>query len=478
MRRHLLLSGLILLAACGGSTESELGSSTPTAGAAGSAGSSGTAGAGGSTAGSGGAAAGSGGSTAGSGGSDAGSGGSSAGSGGSAGGGGSDAGAGGSTAGSGGSDAGSGGSTAGSGGSDAGAGGSAAGSGGSSAGSGGSAAGAGGSAAGSGGSGQAGSAGQADCEAPADPTKAAVCVSFAPEAMDFEANDPQLDGQGILYLAAYDTAFPDNGPGEQDDEQPIAAVVFPPQPGPEAITTGLTGLPPLRLDGLPSTVYLRALFFDNLEALEKGDIAWGVWFGGQDLSKGLLQDIPINQQTLPAGKGTPLQLSLTALRRLEVTVKLNPNSKPLDGGNGPFGWFAFNQSSVSEGLPIFGISGERCLSLPATPDPVVRGFVVGSGDRFILGNLNDFNQNEGVSGGSILNATFSPGKLDIVGGKVTFAPKAYRTSHSIDLSLVVPLGPGANPPSYTCPLAFSRVLWVDADRTECHRGSAQPRTPQ
>jgi hypothetical protein len=276
-------------------------------------------------------------------------------------------------------------------------------------------------------------------------------VNFAPEAMDFVPDDPQLDGQGILFLAAYDTPLPDNGEGSQDDIPAIASAVFPPQPGPEAVLTSLTELSPLRLDGLPPKVYLRALFFDNLEALQKGEISWGVWFGGQDLSNGLAENIPIGEQNLPVGKGTPITLPLRALRRLEVTVKLASGAKPADDGSGPFRWFAFAQQSVKEGTPIFGLSSERCLSLPASPDPVIRGLMAGSGDRFILGSLNDFNLPEPLSGGSILNATFAPGQLSVANGKVTVNPKDYRKALAIDLSLVIPLGGGPKPPAYTCP---------------------------
>jgi hypothetical protein len=269
--------------------------------------------------------------------------------------------------------------------------------------------------------------------------------------MDFVADDPQLDGEGILFLAAYDTPLPDNGEGPQDDVPAIASAIYPPQPGPEAVLTSLNELPALRLDGLPTKVYLRALFFDNLEALQKGEISWGVWFGGQDLSNGLAQDIPLAEQNLTAGNSTVLPMPLTALRRLEVTVKLASGAKPIDDGSGPFRWFAFAQQSVKEGTPIFGLSNERCLSLPASPDPVVRGLFAGSGDRFVLGSLNDFNLPDPFSGGSILNATFAPGQLSVASGKVTVGPKDYRKTHAIDLSLVIPLGGAPKPPAYTCP---------------------------
>ncbi|MCS6898691.1 MAG: hypothetical protein RMJ98_02900 [Myxococcales bacterium] len=413
MQHHYFLAGILLLAACGGSTESDLGSTQPAA--AGSAGASG--GGGNNTGGNAGA--------------------NPAGSGGSTGAGGGPSGAGGEDAGSGGSIAGIGGSTAG----EAGSGGM--GPAGSSGWSG---------TSGQSGAGQGGNGGQPqDCAPPADPTKAAVCLILTPEAMDFVEDDPQLDGEGILFVAAYDMPLPDNDEGPQDDTPPIASTVYPPQPSSGAALVSLGALPTIRLDGLPSKVYLRALFFDNLEALEKGNISWGVWFGGQDLNKGLTPNLPIDEQSLPIGKGTTRSMPLTALRRLEVTVKLASTTQPVDDGSGPFRWFAFAQQGVQEKTPLLGLSSERCLSLPANPAPVVRGLVVGSGDRFILGSLNDFNLPDPLAQGSILNATFAPGQVSIVGGKISLGPQEYRKAHSIDLSLVVPLSGPPKPPSYTCP---------------------------
>jgi hypothetical protein len=64
--------------------------------------------------------------------------------------------------------------------------------------------------------------------------------------------------------------------------------------------------------------------------------------------------------------------------------------------------------------------------------------------------LNDFNLPDPLSGGSILNATFTPGQLSVAKGKVTVNPKDYRKALAIDLSLVIPLG-GPKPSAYTCP---------------------------
>jgi hypothetical protein len=277
-----------------------------------------------------------------------------------------------------------------------------------------------------------------------------VCVTFAPEAMDFEAEDPQLDGQGLMFLAAYDTPFPDQGPGPEDDVPPIVSTIFPPPSGPTPSLVGVDKLPTLRLEGLPAKVYLRALFFDNLEALENQNVSWGVWLGGFDTSVGLQEALPLNALELKPGQGAAVTMPLVALRRLEVSVKLGGGVKPLDDASGPFRWFAFADPSLQQNEPLFGLSPERCLSLGGGNEATVRGFVIGGGDRHLLGVLNDFNQGDLLSGGSLANLK-NGGGLEVAGGKISLGPKEYRRSAAIDLSLLVPLPPGAQPAPYSCP---------------------------
>lgn len=303
-----------------------------------------------------------------------------------------------------------------------------------------------GSGAGTGGSGGA----LPSCAGPADATKSSVCVTFAPEAMTFEASDAQLDGKGILYLAAYDTPLPDGQPGTADDAVPLKAAIF---PADGTSTVALSEIPALRLDGLPPKVYLRALFFDNAEALAQKQIAWGVWVGGSDLSKGISgQQLPVAAVDLTPGAGQARSMDLVALRQLEVKLERAPGAQPLDDGAGPLQWLAINQAAVAQDLPFFGVGTGGCQKLLPNQPVTVRGFVIGSGDRYIVANLDDYGQ-KAYEAGTITNLEVVNGGYSVpASSRVTFGPTTYRAALDMTLNSVIPLGPGEQLPApYKCP---------------------------
>ena len=286
------------------------------------------------------------------------------------------------------------------------------------------------------------------CGAPTDASTSAVCVTFAPEAITLLADDPQLDGQGILYLAAYDTPLPDGEPGVADDILPLQAAIYPSDDS----QVGVMALPMLRLDGLPSKVYLRALFFDNAEALAQKKVLWGVWLGGSELAGGFTDaPQPLTSIDLTPGTSQARLMTLTALRRLEVKVTLGAGVKPLDDAQGPLRWLAVGQSTIKQDMPFFGVSEESCLSL-ATGSTVQRGFFMGSGDRFVVANLNDFGLTS-FGPGTLTNLGVTSGSYAVpTSDRVSVGATDYRATLDLALTSVIPLAAGQPAPApYVCP---------------------------
>jgi hypothetical protein len=307
------------------------------------------------------------------------------------------------------------------------------------------AAGVGGAAAGSGGAGQAGAG---SCAGPSDPTRSSVCVTLAPEAITLRPDDPQLDGKGVLYLAAYDTPQPD-GQNGSPDAVPVGIAIYPPD-GQSLVS--VNELPTVRLDNLPPKIHLRALFFDNAEALANKEISWGVWLGNLDLSTGFTNDPKqLPGLDLAPGAGVPVSIPLLALRRFDVTVSVGAGVKPLDDAQGPLAWITTRQSTIIDNLPFFGVSPTTCTKLGAGT-AVVSGFVAGPGDHYVLAHLDDFGQ-KAYDPGTLTNLTVVGDAYAIPEvNRVTVGATDYRASHDLALSAVIPVPAGQPVPlPYPCP---------------------------
>jgi hypothetical protein len=285
------------------------------------------------------------------------------------------------------------------------------------------------------------------CDAPADPTTASLCVRLLPENITFVPDDPTLDGKGIVLLAAYDTPTPevDGLP----DVPALAQAIYPSQAGgPDQAE--LATVPTLRLDGLPGKVYVRAYFFDNLDALQAKKVSWGVWVGGVDLAGGFGENLPLEAVDTPAGSSGQLDLPIVALRKLSVSISVAPAATPLDDAQGPLEWVMFKAQAPGMNEPIFGIGGPECHDLSGGKAHVLDGVFVGEGTAFLAGSLDDFNLGNSQAG-SVVAADFSSGAFTLpAGSKITVPPGAYRHEAALELNVVVPVV-GPAPPSYACP---------------------------
>jgi len=349
----------------------------------------------------------------------------------------------------GGSGSGSGGMAGGSGGASAGTGGG--GAGGTSGGAGGTSGGAGGTSGGAGGtSGAAGTGADATpCAPPARASDGALCLSFLPEDVAFE-NEPQLDGRGILFVQVFDTPTPDPQDGGPE-VAPLLELIYPPQGDAGVNEVSVTELPEQRLDGLPSTVYVRAVFADNLAVFDGDDITWGVWLGGYDLTAGFRELSELEPLSLTAGAGTALSMPLSALRRLRVDVRLAASVTPLDDGRGPASILALRNQLPAEGEPLFGFGAADCIAVSSSAPSRVTGLLAGSGEFFIVAAVDDFNVGTGsLPPGSLVTLEAGDGGVSLpANSRLVVPPRAYSVDHTAILNLAVPAGDPA-PPPFAC----------------------------
>lgn len=290
--------------------------------------------------------------------------------------------------------------------------------------------------------------------APADSTKAALCISFTHDALDFLAADPSFDGKGLLAVDVHDTPNPDAPDG--GSLPALSGAVFPrataamrgrstsPRPCRRFASTGCRRA--------PST---RAIFLDSRDTQKVGA---GWWLGGYDLTGGLQTHNLLLPVTLTAGTGTAITLDLTALRGIGVT--LTRSVTPLGNGQGP-GTVIFTPSALpNDASTFFGVASNPCVNLAADDaSALVTGFVLGSGPYYAFGVLDDFVADAALAlppgaltslaqvDGSIVNPSSS---------QVQYAPGAYVVTKILDLDLVVPFpdgGPdgGADADPVTCP---------------------------
>ncbi len=314
-----------------------------------------------------------------------------------------------------------------------------------------------GSAGASGSAGMGGSAGTTadagSCAAPSDLSKAAVCISYTHDNVNFNVGEAGLDGQGILVVEVFDTPTPDDGTDGGTKTQPLATLFYPDQPdaGAPALAS-ISTLPVQRIDGLPSTVYVRSIFVDNLAILTDNNLTWGAWIGGIDLSGGLKQTLPLDTVQLVAGQGTSITEHLTALRRLRVAMTLASGTTPLDDGQGPAEFVVWDTQTPDVNTPaIFGIGKRRCADVTGA-GTIVEGFVIGTGDRWISAQLDDYNIGKDPRPGSIQSVEVDDAGVPKLpdANKITIAQQ-YTLPHAVELNSIEPLGDGGAPAPYACP---------------------------
>ena len=293
-------------------------------------------------------------------------------------------------------------------------------------------------------SGSSGDAGP-PCAPPADPSKSALCLTLVPETIAF-ASDPSFDGKGWLIAQIFDSAQPDYPDGGQKPD--LAHAELPPGL-PDGGTIDISQpVPVLRFDGLPSTVYVRAVFFDNPSP--PTPIGPGTWLAGYDLQNGIHSQLALVNQTLTPGSGTSVSLSLTALRQLVVT--LDRAVTPAGNGEGPAEFIATPDQSPSSGSPIFGLGTSPCAKVDVV-NTKVSGLVIGKGPYWVAADLDDFGLADGGVGlpaGSLTSLDFvDGGYLLPAANQLSYAANAYQVALTVSLNVVVPGAPSTD--RVTCP---------------------------
>ena len=299
----------------------------------------------------------------------------------------------------------------------------------------------GGDAADSGSSGEAGS----PCAPPADPSKSALCLTLVPESIAF-TSDPSFDGKGWLIAQIFDSAQPDYPDGGQKPD--LAHAELPPGL-PDGGTIDISQpIPMLRFDGLPSTVYVRAVFFDNPNP--PTPVGPGTWLAGYDLQNGIHSQLALVNQPLTPGSGTSISLPLTALRQMVVT--LDRAVTPAGNGEGPAEFVATPDQSPSSGSPIFGLGTSPCAKVDGTNTAQVSGLVIGKGPYWVAADLDDFGLADGGVGlpaGSLTSLDIDAGYLLPAANHLSYAANAYQVALTVSLNVVVPGAPSTD--TVTCP---------------------------
>jgi hypothetical protein len=285
------------------------------------------------------------------------------------------------------------------------------------------------------------------CAPPSDPNQAALCIITTPEAIQFIAQDPNLDGKGLIAFDVHTQSNPDLPDGGQ--VPPIAFASIPAgDAGADAAEFDLsTPVPVVRFDGLPAgAVYPRVVFVDsrNFTALGAG---W--WLGNYDLSNGLVANVPLKPVTLTAGSSTTVTIALTALRRLHVT--LTRSVTPVGNAQGPARVIATPDQVPTMGSKIFGAGTSPCANVSNNRSAEVNGLVFGNGPYYGIAVLDDYATGGNLPAGSLTTLAFADGGIsNPPGTQITYAANAYLVSKTLDLTLAVPK-PDAGADNVTCP---------------------------
>ena len=283
------------------------------------------------------------------------------------------------------------------------------------------------------------------CAPPADPTKSSLCIRIAPEAIQFLANDPSLDGKGFMVVDVHDVANPD-----QPDGAPIPPLqqrILPGDGGADAGELDLSAaVPTIRFDGLSSTVYPRVVFVDARGSTKVGA---GWWLGGYDFTNGFQKPALLTPVTLTPGVGTTITIDLTALRRLHVT--LTRSATPIGNAMGPASVVATPDLVPVAGSKLFGVGANPCAKVNGALTAEVNGFVLGKGPYYALAQLDDFGTGGFFAPGSLISLEIADGGVrNPASSQLTYAANAYVVAHTVDLDLTVPK-PDAGVDTVVCP---------------------------
>ena len=314
----------------------------------------------------------------------------------------------------------------------------------------------GGSGGGEGGSG--GSAGDlGDCAPPSDPSRAALCLTLEPESIQFETpRETRLDGRGILAVQVFDTPTPDGPAAPKTSRRSSSYLIrrgtdggvpvpFPPD---QAL---VTGLPAFRLDNLPPTAYVRAIFADNIDTLRFNRPTWGTWLGGYDLSAGPIDTPPIQTVEIPAGTGRSIRMPLVAVRRLRATLSLASSVTPLDDGEGPAWALAVRTATPREDEPIHGGAIVPCARVGAGSSPTLEGMLVGSGTFYLAAGVDDYNLGGTIPPGGLLSVNVNGSMFTLPAAtRLDVAPNAYTVDATVPLNFLLSLGAGGAPRPFSC----------------------------
>jgi hypothetical protein len=292
------------------------------------------------------------------------------------------------------------------------------------------------------------------CGAPADSSKAKLCLTFDPEVVTAIPADPRLDNKGVLVIQVFN-------PASATPTVPIQQIVYPPPPtedGGVQEEIGIGELPPIDLDGLPGTVIISALFVDNNEFFSPLNtqhlLTYGMYVGGYDLAAGILPAPTPKPIPLTIGQGTLHSTSLTALRRFTTTVKYALLSQPVqqvlaDDGQGPLSIGVFDAPAASGMNPKGGVR-LGCKDITAGDIPAT-GFFYGTADRWLIGDLDDFNLPGLSQPGDVLSlGAGSDGKSAPDSQKITVSDQYSFTIPAITMNVVAPV-PGTKPAAFHCP---------------------------
>jgi hypothetical protein len=285
------------------------------------------------------------------------------------------------------------------------------------------------------------------CAPPGDPSKAALCLHLAPEAIAF-TSDPKFDGKGYVVAEVFDTPHPDADGGSV----PALATTLLPSGAPATTLDLAQGVPVARFDGVPSTVYVRAIFVDD-PAL-KPSLGAGVWIAGYDLADGIKSGLPLLPHPLTLGAGNDLTLDLVALR--EMTITVNRTATPAGNGQGPASTVAVVDQSPTSSSAVFGTGNSGCVRVDGANTAQIPGFVIGKGPYYVAAVIDDFAAPDAGTGaglplGSLTSLEHVDAGYDIpAADRLTYPADAYRVSFTVSLGLTLPATAGMVDPS-TCP---------------------------
>ncbi len=280
------------------------------------------------------------------------------------------------------------------------------------------------------GGGTGGTGGLPPCEPPEDPARAAICIALDPEPLTPEV-DPDFDLTGDLVVEAFDRPDPTNPDGTA--LTPIAAFT---NPGPVRLHEPV---PMIRLDDLPSTIYLRLVFRDGPSA----SLAPGVWLGGHEAAELLAPRPRLRAQNLSLGTGKSVSVPLVAVRELTVEVSIDGALVAADDGEGPT---VFRAYADPAGDVMVGRGASPCLA--PRVDGAIRGLVIGGGNRFLEVVLDDFGL--GVGAGTPPGALHASADGGTRRRAFSVPQAAYRHRVPLVLDGVQPTVDGGSPRPFPC----------------------------